>query len=65
MAKKILSEKNADYVPIDAEKHLDLVTRFDIRQAPTLAVVDAKGNMEMYTNVSNIIRFINRPNCFN
>jgi ribonucleoside-triphosphate reductase len=65
MAKKILSEKNADYVPIDAEKHPDLVTRFDIRQAPTLAVVDGKGNMEMYTNVSNIIRYINRPTCFN
>ena len=58
MAKEILSEKNADYVPVDAEEHPDLITRFDIRQAPTLAVVDAKGNMETFANLSEIISYL-------
>jgi hypothetical protein len=58
MVKKILSEKNIDYVLIDAEDEPDLVTRFDIHQAPTLTVVYADGNTETYTNVSEIIRYI-------
>ena len=40
----------------------DLVTRFDIHQAPTLAVVKADGNTETYTNVSEIIRYIKPGN---
>ena len=57
MIKKILSEKNIDYVLIDAEEEPELVTRFDIHQAPTLAVVYADGNTDTYTNVSEIIRY--------
>ena len=58
MVKKILSEKNIDYVLIDAEEEPDLVTRFDIHQAPTLAVVYADGNTDTYTIISEIIRYI-------
>ena len=59
MAKKVLDGKNVDYVVIDAEENSDLVNKFGIRQAPTLAVVGAGGNTEVYPNVSNIIRYTN------
>ena len=65
MAKKIMAEKNIDHVLIDAEENSDLVARFSIRQAPTLAVVKADGSTELYTNVSEIIRYLITTNHFN
>lgn len=58
MIKKMLNEKGISYQVIDAEEHPDLVKKYDVMQAPTLAAV-GKDSTEIYANASNIIRYVN------
>lgn len=57
MARELL--KGSDYLVVDAEEHPELVTKYEVMQAPTLVVV-YNGKTEKYANASNIKRFVER-----
>ena len=48
--------KGIDYIPIDAEESPELAYKYNVRQAPTLVIVD-KGNAKRISNASNIKKF--------
>ena len=56
-AKSILDKANLKYEIIDAEENVDLSKKLGIKQAPTLLVVNGE-NMDKYSNVSNIKKYI-------
>ncbi|MGX6979526.1 ribonucleoside triphosphate reductase [Vagococcus elongatus] len=55
--KNMLNNKALDYQVIDAHEHADLVTEYDVMQAPTL-VVKKNDTVRTYTGVQNIQKFI-------
>ena len=55
IAKRILG--NEAYTLVDAEENQELVSRFGIRQAPTLIVLH-DGEVEKYVNPSNIKKYV-------
>lgn len=57
MADTMLTKANIDFEKVDAETHAELSREYSIRQAPTLVVLH-NGNVEKYTNASNIKKFI-------
>lgn len=57
MARELLN--GSDYLVVDAEEHPELVTKYEVMQAPTLVVV-YNGKTEKYANASNIKRFVER-----
>ncbi len=58
MAKKILDKKEIKYEYIDANKSIDLVNEYGVKQAPTLIVI--KNNViDKIVNVSNIKKYLN------
>ena len=58
MAKSILDAEHFDYKVVDAEDNADLSRQYDIKQAPTLVIVDASSVVTKYSNVSNIKKFV-------
>ena len=54
LAKEYL--KDVSYILIDAEENSELVSRYAVRQAPTLVVVN-KGETHKYANASNIKKY--------
>lgn len=56
MAARVLEKANIAFEVIDAQEHEELVNEFDIRQAPTLIVINKNG-VEKLTNASNIKKF--------
>lgn len=57
MADSMLTKAHVDFEKVDAEAHAELSQKFNIRQAPTLVVLH-DGNVEKYTNASNIKKYI-------
>ncbi len=57
MAKTFLDGAGINYEVIDAEEQVDLVKKYNIRQAPTL-VVSEGDSAEVYVNASNIKKFV-------
>ncbi len=55
VAKRILG--NEPYTLVDAEEEQDLVSRFGVRQAPTLIVLH-DGEVEKYVNASSIKKYV-------
>ena len=55
VAKRILG--NEAYTLVDAEENQELVSRFGVRQAPTLIVLH-DGEVEKYVNASNIKKYV-------
>ena len=56
-AKSILDKANLKYEIIDAEENADLSKKLGIKQAPTLLAINDE-NMDKYSNVSNIKKYI-------
>ena len=56
MADSFLTSAHLAYDKIDAEEHADLVSRYGVRQAPTLVVVHGD-QFEAYRNASEIKRY--------
>ena len=59
-AKLALDERGIAYETILAEDELELAKHYNIRQVPTLIVVDANKEVEQYSNYGNIAKFIQR-----
>lgn len=57
MAKRFLDEAEIFYETIIANEDVEMTTKYEVRQAPTLVVIH-NGKAEHYVNVSNIRRFI-------
>lgn len=57
MAKRFLDEAGIAYETVIANEDIEQTTKYEIRQAPTLVVIQ-KGKAEHYVNVSNIRRYI-------
>lgn len=57
MAKRFLDEAEISYETIIANEDVEMTTKYEVRQAPTLVVIH-NGKAEHYVNVSNIRRFI-------
>ncbi|MBQ6367933.1 MAG: ribonucleoside triphosphate reductase [Erysipelotrichaceae bacterium] len=58
-AKAILTKAGVDYQVLDAYQEKELVQEYDVRQAPTLVVVDENG-VEKYRGVSDIKGWLNK-----
>ena len=58
-AKSLLDKQNVQYEVIDAEKNADLSKELEIKQAPTLVVIE-NGRVTKYTNVSNIKKYLGK-----
>lgn len=56
MAARVLEKANIAFETVDAQEHEELVNEFDIRQAPTLIVINKNG-VEKLTNASNIKKY--------
>ena len=54
---QLLNAKGIDFEKIDAEENVELTEKFDIKQAPTLIVLEKDG-YEKYINASNIKKYI-------
>ena len=54
MAKMLLAKHNVKYNLIDAEEDVELTHKFGIKKAPTLLIPNAKGEYDVYDNVSKI-----------
>ncbi len=54
-AKELLT--NVNYITMDAEENHELAYKYKVRQAPTLVVVN-KDQVKKYSNLSNIMKFI-------
>ena len=62
VAKSLLDKKKVKYEVIDAEKNAELSKKIGIKQAPTLVVVK-NGNVEKYSNVSDIKKYLGSKEC--
>ncbi|HIT43502.1 TPA: ribonucleoside triphosphate reductase [Candidatus Avacholeplasma faecigallinarum] len=58
-AKSLLDKQNVQYEVIDAEKNADLSKELEIKQAPTLVVIE-NGRVTKYTNVSSIKKYLGK-----
>ena len=56
IAKSFLENAKVNYQVIDANENPELVKQFDIKQAPTLVVIEG-GNANIYANASNIKKY--------
>jgi ribonucleoside-triphosphate reductase len=56
MAEKFLTDAGVAYEKIYADQNPDLAKQFEIKQAPTLVIVNGD-NIEKVMNVSNIRKF--------
>ncbi len=54
---QLLNAKGIEFEKIDAEENVELTAKFDIKQAPTLIVLEKDG-YEKYINASNIKKYI-------
>ena len=61
IAEALLTKANIAYTKVLAEENVDLTTALGIKQAPTL-VVAAGGNVEKFTGVSDIKKYIQSVN---
>ena len=59
MAKSLLQKANINFEEVDAEEKKDLTEYYQIKQAPTLILIDDSNRVEKIVNVSNIKRYIN------
>ncbi|MBP5246593.1 MAG: ribonucleoside triphosphate reductase, partial [Fibrobacter sp.] len=57
MAKSILDNDHYAYKVVDAEVEVDLTKKFDVKQAPTLVIVNGN-TVERIQNVSNIKKYV-------
>ncbi len=57
MAKKLLEDHKIGYQFIDAEERLDLTKKYEVKQAPTLVILE-KGKNKNVANLSNIKKYI-------
>ncbi len=57
MAEKFLKNAKVNYKLIDAEENADLTKKYDVKQAPTLVIIDGE-NIEKVVNISNIKKYI-------
>lgn len=57
MAERLLEKAGVNFAKIDAEENPELAVKYNVKQAPTLVIVDSDENWEQYTNVSNIKKF--------
>ncbi len=57
MAKKLLTKAKIDYKFIDAEENVSLTKKYNIKQAPTLVIIE-KGETKTIQNLSNIKKAI-------
>ncbi|MGI6746592.1 MAG: ribonucleoside triphosphate reductase [Acutalibacteraceae bacterium] len=55
-AKSILDSKDISYVLVDAEENVELAKKFNIRQAPTLIIIDGS-DARKFINTSNIKQY--------
>ncbi len=58
MAKIFLEKAGLDYEVIFANEEIEEANRYDIRQAPTLVIVNADKTAEKVVNISNIRKYI-------
>jgi ribonucleoside-triphosphate reductase len=59
LAKKMLDAAGMAYTPVDAADHQDQVTRYGVRQAPTLVAVSS-GSMEIIPGIDRIRTYIRK-----
>ena len=59
VAKSILEKAHINFEEVDAEEKKDLTEYYEVRQAPTLVLIDGTNNVEKIVNVSNIKKFVN------
>lgn len=57
IARKILNDKNINYLEISADKDIDMARKYKIVSAPTLLVID--NDIRRFCNISDIIGYIN------
>ncbi len=60
IAKTLLEKANIEYNFIDAEENKDLTKYYEVKQAPTLVIVDDENKVEKIANLSNIKKYIMR-----
>jgi ribonucleoside-triphosphate reductase len=58
IVKDAMNKKGIHYTVLDAEENQDLVKKYDIMQAPALVTVN-DGTAQVYSNASNIMKFLN------
>ncbi len=57
MAKRFLDAKGVKYVVVEAESNMEIASKYDVKQAPTLVLDDGK-NFKKFVNLSEIKGFI-------
>ncbi len=57
MAKKLLEKKKIKYTFVDAEEEVEFTKALEIKQAPTLAIIE-KGKVQTIANLSNIKKYV-------
>ena len=60
IAKTLLEKANIEYSFVDAEENKDLTKYYEVKQAPTLVIVDNENKVEKIPNLSNIKKYIMR-----
>ena len=60
IAKTLLEKANIEYSFVDAEENKDLTKYYEVKQAPTLVIVDDENKVEKIANLSNIKKYIMR-----
>ena len=60
IAKTLLEKANIAYSWVDAEENKDLTKYYDVKQAPTLVIVNDENMVEKIVNLSNIKKYIMR-----
>ena len=53
----LLQKAAVPYEKVDAEENIELVNAYDIKQAPSLVVIDGN-SVETYSNASNIQKYV-------
>ena len=60
IAKTLLTKANIAYTWVDAEENKDLTKYYEVKQAPTLVIVNDENMIEKIVNLSNIKKYITR-----
>jgi ribonucleoside-triphosphate reductase len=61
IAKSMLDGEKMNYQVVDAEENVELTKQYNVKQAPTLVIVNGE-NVEQYSNASNIKKYIKSDN---
>lgn len=59
IVKSNLDKAGFEYIVMDSTKNENLVTKFDIMQAPTLVIVNSLGEISKYSGINEINQLIN------